>query len=288
MEEFLLESEDNLSAGGSDWEDENHWKQQMKAEYSAHLVIRGERDDSVVLCSDESTCEVKEMEASSTMLLMQDLIFPEDIPNTQEPAVSTKIVSQLLHHIFEANPTRPNMKRLEDLLMENPYRGKEHEKTDDEARDLGLHFYSFQDLLDRIQASEGELCGALQAIRACQINGYWRVLDFDYEFQVLSDILNYIEAESLSIDGIPHLATLGELEALKPREILEQVFSWYLEPSGLFSKSGEELFKLREKEVCCFLAQVLLRPTGIFNLEEFLSSWQQSVPPGKLFLLMIQ
>jgi hypothetical protein len=44
--------------------------------------------------------------------------------------------------------------------------------------------------------------------------------------------------------------------------------------------AGEPLYRLLEARVCRFLAEVLLRQAGKFNLKDFLSSWQQSVPEG--------
>lgn len=47
-----------------------------------------------------------------------------------------------------------------------------------------------------------------------------------------------------------------------------------------FFIAGETLYRLLEERVCRFLAEVLLRQAGKFNLKDFLSSWQQSVPEG--------
>ena len=44
--------------------------------------------------------------------------------------------------------------------------------------------------------------------------------------------------------------------------------------------AGEPVYRLLEARVCRFLAEVLLRQAGKFNLKDFLSSWQQSVPEG--------
>jgi hypothetical protein len=56
-----------------------------------------------------------------------------------------------------------------------------------------------------------------------------------------------------------------------------------LRDTALFSIlciAGEPLYRLLEARVCRFLAEVLLRQAGKFNLKDFLSSWQQSVPEG--------
>ncbi|KAJ8869660.1 hypothetical protein PR048_028653 [Dryococelus australis] len=43
----------------------------------------------------------------------------------------------------------------------------------------------------------------------------------------------------------------------------------------------DHLYRLREDRVCRILAEVLLRAAGKFNLQEFLTAWQQSVPEGR-------
>jgi sister chromatid cohesion protein DCC1 len=47
-----------------------------------------------------------------------------------------------------------------------------------------------------------------------------------------------------------------------------------------FYIAGEPLYRFLEARVCRFLAEALLRQAGKFNLKDFLSSWQQSVPEG--------
>lgn len=51
--------------------------------------------------------------------------------------------------------------------------------------------------------------------------------------------------------------------------------------------TGDELFKLVEYKVCRFLGSYLLRPVEKFNLDDFLRTWQDSVPEGKIFFKLI-
>ena len=45
--------------------------------------------------------------------------------------------------------------------------------------------------------------------------------------------------------------------------------------------AGDELYTLNDDKICRLCAEVLLKPAGKFNLSEFLTIWQQSVPEGK-------
>jgi hypothetical protein len=46
------------------------------------LVFRGEPNDSAVLCTDEATYEVKDAETSNSLLILEELSFPEQARRT--------------------------------------------------------------------------------------------------------------------------------------------------------------------------------------------------------------
>ncbi|KAF8797316.1 Sister chromatid cohesion protein DCC1 like protein [Argiope bruennichi] len=135
-------------------------------------------------------------------------------------------------------------------------------------------------LLDTIQASEEELKSELTQAQACFINGYVRILDFDYKFSVFSSILDAIELRSLPLDKIPKQLIIETLKDLESKEILEECFSWFTEETGQIDEHGYSLFAFREDSVCKLYAEVLLRSSGKFHLQDFLESWQRSVPEG--------
>jgi hypothetical protein len=45
-------------------------------------VFRGEPNDSAVLCTDEATYEVKDAETSNSLLILEELSFPEQARRT--------------------------------------------------------------------------------------------------------------------------------------------------------------------------------------------------------------
>eukprot|EP00063_Salmo_salar_P028414 XP_014003249.1 PREDICTED: sister chromatid cohesion protein DCC1-like [Salmo salar] len=77
--------------------------------------------------------------------------------------------------------------------------------------------YTMGDLLERIQASVEELEAQLQTIHACEVNGYWRLLDFDYEMKLLGHITQLVDSESWSFSKVPLSVSLEELGRLEPQ-----------------------------------------------------------------------
>ncbi|XP_021914090.1 sister chromatid cohesion protein DCC1 isoform X4 [Zootermopsis nevadensis] len=175
------------------------------------LVFRGTKDENAVLCTNKQTYDVKEAETSNSLLLLPDLRWPaqQTVAETGR-MLEEKQVLGVFHKYYELRICKPKLRKVHQLLEKCLYRGPEYE---DDIVKTGVKLYTFQDLLDNVQASKLELKAELKENMAFCIN-------------------------------------------------------------------GEPLYRLLEARVCRFLAEVLLRQAGKFNLEEFLLSWQQSVPEG--------
>ncbi|XP_015929770.2 sister chromatid cohesion protein DCC1 [Parasteatoda tepidariorum] len=237
------------------------------------LIIRGEPDESAVLCTKSRTYELREAETSNSLLLVPNLLMPDQCSSGEE-RIAPQEVSGIFHTYFELRSIKPSFKKLRAVLERSSYKGKEYE--DDSITDDKL---TFDHLLDIIQCSEEELIAELTEMQTCIINGFVRVLDFDYKFSVFSQILEVIESQSLPIDKIPKETVLSALEDLEPKQILEDCFSWFTEET-VDEENGHKLYSLRELPVCRIYAEILLRSSGKFHLEDFLESWQRSVPEG--------
>ncbi|XP_049789210.1 sister chromatid cohesion protein DCC1 isoform X2 [Schistocerca nitens] len=172
------------------------------------LVLRGGKEESAVLCTQNKTFEIKEAETSNSMLLLPGISWSHDADiDTEDRILDERQVLGVFYKYFELHPSKPKLKKLYQLLKEAPYRGPELED------ELEGQLYTFDDLLEHVQASGMELKAALQEMQAVCIK-------------------------------------------------------------------GNPLYKLREREVCRFLAEVLLRPAGQFNLQDFMLAWGQCVPEG--------
>ncbi|CAG00016.1 unnamed protein product, partial [Tetraodon nigroviridis] len=244
-------------------------------EAGQNLVIRGDKDERAVLCSGDRTYDLKMADTSNLLLFVPECRTPDQLTDGRDTAhvVHTQIWG-FCNSYWEVRKQRPKLKKLKKLLMENPYEGPalggQEETTENR--------YTKEDLLERIQASEDEINAQLEAIHACQIDGFWRILDFDYEMKVLGHVTQLVDSESWPFDKVPLQTCLEELAPLEPREMIEHCLNCYGQRYG---ENGNQVFyALNEDQVCRGLALMLLQNVVKFNLREFQEVWQQSVPEG--------
>ncbi|XP_051879312.1 sister chromatid cohesion protein DCC1 [Pristis pectinata] len=239
------------------------------------LIIRGDKDEHAVLCSEDKTYDLKVADTSNTLLIIPDCKTPDQLPpNTSVQHVMHCQIFGFAKSYWELKRSRPKLKKLKKLLMENPYNGPSGENE----RNLDYPKYTMEDLMETIQASEQEIMQQLQLLRACRIEGYWRILELDYEMKLLNHVTQLVDSESWSFTKIPLSICLQELELLEPREMIEHCLNCYGKPYT--SEAGEVFYALSEDEVCKSTALMLLQNAVKFNLSEFEEVWQQSVPEG--------
>ncbi|XP_025415371.1 sister chromatid cohesion protein DCC1 [Sipha flava] len=237
------------------------------------VVFKGEQNESAVLCTENKTYDVKEAETSNSILLLPELTFPnEDV--VDEQLTIRKVVS-LFHTYYEVKPCRPRLKKLRNLLEKCSYKGSELENEVLTSNEM----YNFEKLSALIQASDNELKCALKDLGAFQIDGYWRVLEFDYECRTLSFLLNLIDEQSWPYNMFPMEECSKILNELLPPVIVEHIIDKYSVwcVSMNLSQTHRSLI---EDKVCRFMAVGLLRPCDKFNLSDFKTAWQGSVPEG--------
>ncbi|XP_007571167.1 sister chromatid cohesion protein DCC1 [Poecilia formosa] len=238
------------------------------------LVIRGDKDERAVLCSSDKTYDLKIADTSNLLLLVPGCRTPDQLADDQDsPHVEHTQIWGFCNSYWELRKQRPKLKKLKKLLMENPYEGPAIRGQEENTENR----YTMEDLLERIQASEEELKTHLETIHACPIDGYWRVLDFDYEMKLLGHVAQLVDSESWSFNKVPLHTSLEELAPLEPREMIEHCLNCY---GKRFAESGEVFYALHEDSVCRGLALMLLQNAVKFNLKEFQDVWQQSVPEG--------
>ncbi|GAB1603365.1 Hypothetical predicted protein [Argonauta hians] len=237
------------------------------------VVIRGDKTEGAVLCTQDKTYELKEAETSNSLLLLPNCVTNNITSEGELNINHLKVVSSLKTY-YEMKPCRARLEKLRHLLEENVYSGEECEEDETHQGNK----YSTDKLLDTIQASEKELFAELKKLNICSIKGYWRMLEFDFKSQVLSHIIQLAEEEDGWMDsGIPMDACCRVLEELYLRCIIEHVLKCY---SDEVDHSTGKLYKLNEDKVCAFFAELTLRNAGKFNLAEFFEVWKQCVPEG--------
>ncbi|XP_023224353.1 sister chromatid cohesion protein DCC1-like [Centruroides sculpturatus] len=82
--------------------------------------------------------------------------------------------------------------------------------------------------------------------------------------RVFTFILNLVDSNSWPINEIPEMKLLDTLEDLEPREIVKQSLYWFADFTEKVDDDGDKFFKLNERKVCRFYAEILLRPAGKF------------------------
>ncbi|KAK3092052.1 hypothetical protein FSP39_024775 [Pinctada imbricata] len=256
------------------------------------VVIRGDEEDSAVLCTDDKTYDIKEADISNAMLIIPDLKVGKDLSNVGEQNAHITQVTSVMHNYYELRPCKPKVKKLKSLLEENKFSGMESENDESHQGQK----YTFQDLLNLVQASEIEIKTALDKLQACHIEGHWRVLDFDFLSQVLNHIMRLCEENDWLTSGIPLEDCCQTLEELFPRSVLEHVVHCYgdsIKPANKTDEEEEQMeidrithryvvdtkfYNLNEDKICRFFAELVLRHAGKFNFQEFLKVWEQTVP----------
>nr|XP_028592065.1 sister chromatid cohesion protein DCC1 [Podarcis muralis] len=238
------------------------------------LVIRGDRDEHAVLCSKDKTYDMKIADTSNTLLFIPGCETPEQlgIIKTASNILYTQIAG-FSNNYWELRRCRPKLKKLKKLLMENPYEGPDSENERSSTKSK----YTTEELLDQVQASEEEIMDQLKVLKACQIEGCWRILDFDYEMKLLNHVTQLIYTESWPFSKVPLSICLQELGPLEPKEMIEHILVSY---GKRYIDEGETYFEMNEEKICRATAQMLLQNAVKFSLAEFQEVWQQSVPEG--------
>ncbi|XP_025111078.1 sister chromatid cohesion protein DCC1-like isoform X1 [Pomacea canaliculata] len=242
-------------------------------EAGERVVLRGDKDDTAVLCTKNKTFDLKEAELSNSMLLLENLSYGPDLPDEGPQEIHHLQVSAVLHKYFELRIIKPRLQKLKHLLDENQYSGQECEE---DPQHQGKK-YTMDDFLNRVQASEQDITDGLKKLRAFEFKGFWRVLDFDHLSTVLSHVIQLSEEGDWINTGIPLAECIEVLQELFPREVIQHVVSCY---AVLQENNESEIYRINEDKVCQFYAEVCLRNAGKFNLQEFLQVWEQSVPLG--------
>ncbi|XP_067832419.1 sister chromatid cohesion protein DCC1 isoform X2 [Heptranchias perlo] len=237
------------------------------------LIIRGDKDEHAVLCSEDKTYNLKIADTSNLMLIIPDCKTPDQLPSDPSTHLIHCQIYGFAKSYWELKISRPKLKKLKKLLMENQYEGPSSEKE----RSSDYPKYKMENLMESIQASEQEIMQQLQLIHACRIEGYWRILEFDYEMKLLNHVTQLVDSESWSFSKIPLNICLQELELLEPREMIEHCLNCY---GKRYTNEGEVFYALNEDDVCKSSALMLLQNAVKFNLSEFEEVWQQSVPEG--------
>lgn len=249
------------------------------------MVLRGQPDEDAVLCTPSRTYAMKFVGTSNSVLLVPPANQSEYCDNLQKNdsnSYEEKVVAPVIKVVpgsMELVEVAPRLDKLKLLLSENPYRLEENDMEnleENEASITGL--YSWNDLIDNIQASDEELRSGLQAISAVEINGFWRLVDESYMDMILGILLRNSVLNDWSFDALNEDEVMTTLESDGfPRVLARHCLRVYGEKVNDFINSC--VWKLDEKKVCIHYARKILKG-GKRKLESFMDEWRQITPDG--------
>lgn len=194
----------------------------------------------------------------------------EKEPDTNAPCAS---VLKLAPGTMELVEVEPRIDKLKSLLSQNPY------KFDEDSEKYDTDLYQWDDIVDRVQASDEELKSALRALSAVEINGYWRIVDDKYMDRILNTLINNSLLNDWSLNALDENEVV---ESLVEDGYSRVIAHHCLEVYGI--KTNEGVWELDKKRICVHFARQILAGRKI-KMENFMEEWILKVPGGMIVSL---
>ncbi|XP_033225073.1 sister chromatid cohesion protein DCC1 [Belonocnema kinseyi] len=252
------------------------------------LSFRGETGEFVVLCTKDRTYDVREAETSNSLLLVPNLKFHTEIIDSESNnrSIEDLEVKGNFASYLEVREIKPRFNKLTQILGETAFRGIEYEKGIDKEK-----LFDWDKLRSKIQASDEELKQALPQYSIVNIDGYYRLVSFDYEADAVSKMVDLITYNSWEIDEVDREESLEALHELIPEPVFNALFDKYTEiakqredPTGNPNASEKSkttpLYRYNEEKLCKMLAKVLLAVSPVTEYTGFMDAWETGVPEG--------
>ncbi|XP_037043947.1 sister chromatid cohesion protein DCC1 [Bradysia coprophila] len=263
------------------------------------LSFKGGLSEKIVLCTDNRTYDVKEAEISNSLLLIPNLkmaqqtstsplksprnnmsnksldssVEEEDIGSGNTRVLERRPVLKIFHEYFECREIKPRFRKMNDLLQLTRYFGPENEYCIDKSL-----LFTYQQLLDTIQCSRAEFANGLKEYRVIEVDGRMRILDYEYEYRILSLMLALISENSWKLDEIDRDETVSALNGIAPDCIIEGLFDSYATKAS----ENPDKYQYQEDMVCHIIAQYILQQGSKFHVGDFMTSWQEALPEGMI------
>ncbi|XP_043274773.1 sister chromatid cohesion protein DCC1 [Venturia canescens] len=232
---------------------------------------------AAVLCTKNRTYDIKDTEISDVLLLAPNVKLANDVggvcPDPEDRVIEETRIHGQFHNYFEVKEYKPNLKELLTLLQPTAFDGLEYEKKLDRDK-----LYDWEKLENHIQASEDELREAFSEYLIADIDGYFRLVAFDFEARAFGLMLDILEENSWEIDEVDKEITYESLQEFMPRSVFDLIFHKYTEPGEKKNAKGETLWRYKEDKCCKFLAQILLAASPVNNFDHFMESWTLAAP----------
>lgn len=258
--------------------------------------------EKVVLCTSTKTYEARSAEQSNSLLVIPNFLSAEatspDSPlkspqanfinksldkslEDDEESSQTSLVEHEIKHqnilkifyeYYECRQTKPRVKKIQDLLNLTLFSGSENEHSIDRKS-----LFTRKSLFATAQCSKGEFDELLDKLRCIKIEGFMRLLDYQYEYRVVTLMMNLISENSWQLDMVDKSDSIDALSEIVPDSILQAVFNYY---TTAVPETGKYRFK--EDMVCRIVAQNVLQEGLKFHIDEFLETCQSALPDGMI------
>ncbi|PON56733.1 Sister chromatid cohesion protein Dcc [Parasponia andersonii] len=247
------------------------------------VVVRGQPDEDAVLCTQSKTYAIKFVGTSNSVFLIppSDSEFLDstiDCDQKDQSQLAVASVIKVAPGFMELVEVGPKLDKLKYLLFKNPYSSEEDIEMED-LGDIERGLYKWDDLVERIQASDDELRSGLQALSALEIDGYWRVVDEKYMDMMLRMLLHDSVLNDWSLDALDQDTVVQVLQSDGyPCKLAEHCLCFFGQKLNE-SVDRSCVWKLDERKVCVHIAKQILRG-GKRKMESFIEEWKQKIPEG--------
>lgn len=244
------------------------------------VTVRGRPDEDAVLCTPCATYSMKFVGTSNSMFLIPPgepsakCLRPD---NTSGNANALAATIKLAPGSIELVRVAPRLDKLKSLLRERPYILDEDIGDDDLQHKNKKGLYTWQDLCKLIQASDGELLDALNALSAVDIDGFWRTVDASSVNTILDMILHNSVLRDWPLKAMPESDVLSVMGSDGfTRNIVTHCLNRF---GARVEQEARSFWSLDEKRVCLQFARRALG-AGKMKLSNFMEKWKRSIPSG--------
>lgn len=227
------------------------------------LYIKGRPEDEAVLCSEDTTYGLKNVQTSNCLLVSK-------LVKGCDTQVNRIEVIHNLKSTIEVTRVAPKLHRVKELLLPSSYRG---------ALDKYLHksnpkFYTLEELQAEVQASDTELDAMLNRLRVLTLDGVLRLVELDDLYHTVSLVLECACAFDLNLD---ELSVEELVERLRDHEVAPPLIAHTVYSVSKLLSNGR--CQVLESEVTRVVGEKLLKSlSNPISAFEFLGLLARELP----------
>jgi sister chromatid cohesion protein DCC1 len=246
------------------------------------VALRGQLDEDSVLCTQSKTYAIKFVGNSNSPFLIPpsgQFALCENSQDFDGEINDFAPVIKVAPGNMELVEVAPKLDRLKLLLSENPYSYEDVLEMDfmEDVEKNKARLYNWDDLVERVQASDEELRNGLCALSAVEIDGFWRIVDEKYMDMILRMLLHNSILNDWSLDALNEDDVVSVLvsDGFPDKLACHCLHVYGSKVDGDVGRSC--VWRLDESRVCVHFARQILS-TGKKKMETFMAEWLQRIP----------